>query len=205
MHKSRIILLCMAILLVTQLACVGFLDLFQGKFWCEANGGIWIDEDSNPESWNQAKYEFCDETKDETKNDEPSDSPSGNIELEDCWVQEQANNWNYEILSSEEGQFCNAKFVYTNTADQTVAIIFRESWDSNAQDSIQWNNVLLEPGENWERRSSYAWRPDDPQGDTFNYITQMMVTYYSPGCSWLTFDQETLWEAISTEMPIPCE
>ena len=199
MKKTRILLICLITLLATQLACLDFLQIFQGKPWCEMNGGVWIDEDSDRERWlMNDKHEFCDNTKDDTVDD----SSAEGTKLDGCWVPEQTKKWLYVPLSEEKGQFCNAEFVYTNTEDQTVAIIYQETWNSNAQDGIQWNNVLLEPGEQWVRRSSYAWRSD---GDTYNYITQMMVVYYTPDCSWLTYDQETEWEETSIDLPLPCQ
>ena len=164
---------------------------------CEATRGKWVDTTYiDDEHLLVDKEAHCDRTRKQ---------PVSELPLQECLVPDQAENWKYDVLSSEAGKYCNAKFLYTNTSDQAVSLIFEEFWDSNAQEGKQWRSVPLEPGEEWVKNSSYTWRPEDPQGDTYNYITRLMVANSSSECRWLISGQETLWEEVSMEMLRPCQ
>ena len=209
MNRSRTLRLILSatVLLLSQLACASI-----DETMCIISGGKYIPVYRDPDTALIEQDAYCDRSQTTNERDEqgtvrePDSSTLGDVDipLVECLVPDQDENWDYENLTGEEGKFCNAEFVYRNNSDQTISIIVQESWDSNAQSGSEWNSILLDSGQEWTKRSSYAWRPDDPQGDTFNYVSKLMVVYYNAGCSWLTYDQEPLWEEVGKEILAPC-
>ena len=205
--RSLTLVLAAAMLAAAALAC----DTVD-SLWCEFGGGKWIPAYMDKDTGLVEQPAYCDKNpsqeieSEEGTGAEPdsADQSTGDLPLSECIVTDQADNWDYENLTGEAGNFCNAEFVYHNSSNQKVSLIVLETWDTNAQSGSKWKSLILDPGQLWTKRSSYAWRPDDPQGDTYNYISRSLVVYNSPGCSWLTYDQESLWEEVGLETLAPC-
>jgi hypothetical protein len=212
MLRWKWMLILVGTMLCTQLAC-GLFEIMEETL-CEGTGGTWvparidnsmgimIEEDgycNRPERQEQEGQTGVEEQGTEGEN-----------ELATCLVDPADYEWMYENLdTSEEGDVhggrCRQEFILTNTGYESIIVVYNDAFDNNAMDSEIWKQWWLEPGQQDSQTCSYTWRPEDPDGDTYSYVSQILVIRNTPDCMWITDPaQQILWESEAVSIPAPC-
>jgi hypothetical protein len=217
-----------ALILVTMLSVLAC--AFFGQFNCQLTGGRWIppdmDEDGKitpgycvrdhqPGIYDPPEGEQAEAVQPEAPPANPGSWPEadaeGDMPLEQCLAPESSYSWQYEQKDTSEGDAhggrCRADFVVTNTSDKPIFIMAYDVFDNNAmQDSNYWRQWSLGPGEERREDTSYTFRPEDEDGDTYNYVSRLLAVKKVNACVWLVLDgQEEHWEAWGQEIPTPCQ
>lgn len=180
-------------------------------------GGVWIPETTDSET-GRLIGRYCDRSGQQDVANAPAEEEEappapvveGDLPIEQCLVPETNFSAVYEGAQRTDegpdshGGRCTGDFVITNLSAESIIVIGYDVFDNNAmQDSNYWRQYWLEPGDEHRENISYTWRPDDPDGDTFNFIAKILPVRNVNACIWLVHDQ-ALQEVVALDIPAPC-